>query len=432
MKYGKILAAGLVLVALVTVASSAMAQSPLIDTTPGNYGGSGNGYWRTGGMWLSGGYGGSPKMGYMVPPPGNFLGSIIGVGWGFAYDQVTEVSSFTFKPDPKGEADGRWLVKELEVYANGKSVGTIYLEDTWAEKEYLIYNSAGQQIAVTANWVTLVPRAWYVKSSGYFPVTEFYFNGTAKGPAETSIHLDRALVDPGKVKYETSGLYNNGAGMSGAKMVDGILASSADTDSVFWDYNSADTTGKWLTVYYDTEDNVGVTVQSVGISLFANNDGRFAPKWVKITGSDVNGPEAIVWLGRVENMYSSITDKDEQERYARFYGFYLPNGELDEEKAFADHIDGVLTQYDRYDLVDKDGNPVIFSNITSLTITFPAPNDTGAWWGTGSYYGVTEFQAFTLPTPTEVGIRVIPEPATMTLLALGGLALLRRRKSSQA
>jgi len=79
----------------------------------------------------------------------------------------------------------------------------------------------------------------------------------------------------------------------------------------------------------------------------------------------------------------------------------------------------VTSQYGRYDL-----DPAIFTEkITKLTVTFPEWGDD--WWrGVGasdvSWFGIMEFQAFA-PLPP------VPEPATMSLLALGGLALLRRR-----
>jgi len=91
---------------------------------------------------------------------------------------------------------------------------------------------------------------------------------------------------------------------------------------------------------------------------------------------------------------------------------------------------------------DADGNvlsgiPVhfdtIFKNTASLKLTFPEWIDLDEsgwqakngdnWWintsGTSGYFGLSEFQAFA----------AIPEPATMTLLALGGLAMLRRRRA---
>ena len=54
--------------------------------------------------------------------------------------------------------------------------------------------------------------------------------------------------------------------------------------------------------------------------------------------------------------------------------------------------------------------------------TGDAVKDAENWWiNSGSHsFGLTEFQAFASP---------IPEPMTMSLLALGGLALLRRRRN---
>jgi len=77
-------------------------------------------------------------------------------------------------------------------------------------------------------------------------------------------------------------------------------------------------------------------------------------------------------------------------------------------------------QYGRYELTTGFANP------KSLTLIFPewtgTAEDADNWWlnsGGPSYFGLSEFQAFA---------SVIPEPMTMSLLALGGLALLRRRR----
>ena len=79
-----------------------------------------------------------------------------------------------------------------------------------------------------------------------------------------------------------------------------------------------------------------------------------------------------------------------------------------------------MTQYNRYNLSEEFAGGTDF-----LTITFPA-SDSGQWnhlYPSWPIVGLVEFQAFAgqvVPT--------IPEPATMTLLALGGLAVLRRRR----
>ena len=71
-------------------------------------------------------------------------------------------------------------------------------------------------------------------------------------------------------------------------------------------------------------------------------------------------------------------------------------------------------QYARYDLDDS------FVGVKSLSVTVFAD---GPWMDpSGSIFGLTEFQAFSNRLPV-----IVPEPATMSLLALGGLALLRRR-----
>ena len=120
-----------------------------------------------------------------------------------------------------------------------------------------------------------------------------------------------------------------------------------------------------LTATYLTPQTVG----SIGLAFAGDEKTRNCPKWVTVSDG----------LGNSEIVY----------------------------------IDETLTQYGRYELSGP------FVDILSLTVTMP-PTDGDNWWinDGGTTFGITEFQAFA----------AIPEPVTMSLLALGGLAMLRRRR----
>jgi len=102
---------------------------------------------------------------------------------------------------------------------------------------------------------------------------------------------------------------------------------------------------------------------------------------------------------------------DESSRACPRFVYVYANGDASNKIRL--DLDGTYTQYGRYDLDTP------FENITSLTVVLP-DFSTDDWWyaTTSQYVGLTEFQAF---APR------VPEPATMTLLVLGGLAMLRRK-----
>jgi len=332
-------------------------------------------------------------------------GLVCGTGHGMLFAGPTQVEYLTISQFwQDGGSTNPWvrqMIQSFDVYANGVRVGTATLDPTRDEQRVRILGLegtkfAGQPIAVTATWVTLVQTSKYDPDPGYradpySTMNTFWFEGTpcaGPDPKETNLNYKRSV----------SAENDYGFGPREC-VVDGNLLSHANNDSRFWQVTAG--VEQSFTVTYGADDLQ--SVGSIGLSFLANHPDRNAPQWVII--SDSNGHDIKV--------------------------------EMDPEQA----------QYNRYDrgwLLNADGEVVgdkmvlfadWFKDTASLKLTFPqwAGNDTldgGNWWfGTGrSWFGLTEFQAFAggIPKPS-VALAVVPEPATMTLLALGGLAMLRRR-----
>ena len=122
------------------------------------------------------------------------------------------------------------------------------------------------------------------------------------------------------------------------------------------------------------------TVGSIGLAFAGDEWDRACPKYVDVYINGDDSTSVRVYIGRAN-------EKD----------------------------DPTFTQYGRY-YFDTP-----FTDVESLTVVLPN-GVADAWWCVlprNPYVGVREFQAFT-PRPP------IPEPATLTLLALGSLAIWRR------
>ena len=155
------------------------------------------------------------------------------------------------------------------------------------------------------------------------------------------------------------------------KTIDGQIAAVGTGTSPYWTRNAA-AERDMLKVTYDPA-NLPETVGSIGLGFAGDAHTRDLPKWVDIGDGT-----------RTERIY----------------------------------ISEVSTQYCRYELSAPFLSPAY------LTVTMPPADGTSAdaanWWiFNDANYGITEFQAFAT---------AIPEPVTMTLLTLGGLTLLRRRR----
>jgi len=306
--------------------------------------------------------------------------------FGVAFDGLSVVDSFTFEQGAVGNC--RWI-KTLQVYADGQYLGDITLDNIapapGQNRVETIHFADYFDAAVRARYITFVmTEQWFYDSVGTKLEPNDYsnvgpigltFTGT-QVEVDCNIHLDASVVAsvyPGvPSQYPWPG--------SVGSLVDGILYSSDNSGGFSW---GRDTTPEMsVTVEYTSLQSVA----SVGIALYGG--GQYVncdvPKWVVISGSE-EGQSETIYLDQLE-----------------------PG-------------DAWNLQYNRFNL------PASFAEGTmSLTITFP-DNDPDNWWSYGStnagmqVTGLLEFEAFTTPTP------IIPEPATMSLLALGGVALLRRR-----
>ena len=347
--------------------------------------------------------------------PEGTWGSVAGYRLGAAFAGPTLVDSLTIT---QTDAEGRWKIETLAMFADGAYVGTITLPYDQYEQQTVRF------APVQATWITLVVVSQYAgtgndRNGG---PTHYFFGGTPTGePGSVNLNYRDPLVDMGKSvnvvnALNSNGVLNGGYASSRAHVISNNLVSNTTATAVYWPRGGLGCdTEQSLTVSYDTTQEA---IGSVGIAL-AGDMGRDAPQWVIISGGTDDGE------GHLTETYS--------------------------ETIF---LDPVQLQYNRYDL------PTVCKNVDWLRIAFPksefvevlpyeypegateeemaairaeinainaaaraAANAvdlaSGNWYINGDVnFGLVNFQAFA----------PVPEPATMALLVLGGLAMLRRRK----
>jgi hypothetical protein len=298
----------------------------------------------------------------------------------------------------------RRMIDQFDVYANGELVGMVRLQNDptlphgTGKKEFneqtvpILGLDGVTPITLTATWITLVLNTQHSASDARSAIEDFWFNGTPCDTSnyETNLNLHKEFTPTNN--YTGGGHGGHGPG---SVVLDGNLHSAAvNGRSMFWVSDDGQSEQSF-TVHYGSAQPV---VGSVGISFLSGHGDRNIPKWVIISDSHDN--------------YIKID------------------------------VDPMMFQYNRYDqgwLVDADGTLLgdemvcfddYFTDTTSLKLTFPRWNDlANNWWTNSSNaYGLTEFQAFAERVPDAMWAP-IPEPATMTLLALGGLAMLRRKRN---
>ena len=359
----------------------------------------------------------------------------VGGRFGAEFDGQTLVTSVNIGQQLSNNSV-RQKIEWMNVYANGVLVGEVKLADTYAAQPNMPIWAVGTkaqlavdpmatpvQVHVTATWLTFVVTSQY-KATGannfaaggqisYGTYTDktptglLSYSGTGLlngTPADTlhskNLNLKTSvqattMVVPTNLSYGSGKQFN---------VVDGrLVAANSTDDSIYWSRGGAGsgTLGaQSLTVYYDGLE----TVRSVGIGLAGDGSAgaqwvRDTPRWVIISGgTGMSGSETELYNAKI---------------------WLTPE----------------LVQYNRYDLMDWDAK-VDFAGIEWLRITFPTSTsnnnaqtspDLEDWWiGSNRDFGLNEFQAFDYYKPQGFATP-IPEPATMSLLVLGGLALLRRR-----
>jgi len=323
-------------------------------------------------------------------------------GQGLAFAGPTQVESVTISQFT--DEYNRRLIKTFEVYANGTPVGTVTLDPTRDEQTLPILDYDGNPIVVTATWLTLMLREQYPSMPGatdsLSSVGSLHVNGTPCAPGSVETNLNSGLQGAATTYITNYGKL--------PCVTDGDLRCHGNETALF--YTTTETGFTWqnkvtdgdgnpvysFTVSYMNDPDNLPTIGSVGLSFLANFACRSVPKWVIL--SDSSGNELKVFVDEEVPQYN---------RYDQGYRFD-ENGEIVGEAVWFDSL---------------------FVDTESLTLTFPTwgTNDTDNWWVGDIYFGLAEFQAFADRVPA-YDVKAVPEPATLTLLALGGLALLRRRK----
>jgi len=312
--------------------------------------------------------------GFLMPTG---AGTTPGRGFGMAFDALSDVWSLDIGQGIVGAGYARNYVKQFDVWADGALVGYVPLADLERNQTNLPIYSYETNAPMTVKGVT-----WMT-----FVCTEIYKAGWDAGGLLQSFSVNGAPVagaDPVRPNLNLGQSYTSshtsGGGVTyydGKTVTDGILTHLGSAYSPLWNRGGLGSDPVSVTVSYGDER---CDVGSVGIAFAAHEGNRGAPRWV--------------WIS--------------SDRHAE----YTDGVKID--------ISDVLTYYNRYDLleyIENEKDMKYFQGISELTITFPKADDAAAWYTTQSFFGLTEFQAFA---------PVVPEPATMTLLALGGLALLRR------
>jgi len=380
----------------VLLASSAVAGSEMLD------------FERTGCFSYVGLHGDTVFLGSDgssgIAQPGQTRNDRFGAEFGGAclVESVTVTQLNTFGLYDRGvnrdDDNSRAQINKVNVYADGFYVGyftlTPYstLEEPFGDQTMqfatdLLDRRDGKTGAIRATWLTFAVASVHAPLPGgtanYNIGVTYSFTGQSDPAANNLANLNQGLA--GDVTVNGSAFAHNIP-----KVVDGLLTSNVlvggnynDTEAVFWQDPHSRNEEMSLTVSYGAFDGP-VIVESVGIALAGDAD-RLAPKWVIVEGS--------------------------QGQWAKI------------------DMDGDQIQYNRYVL------PANFGPTESLTLYFPTQwsidrfgltnVSAGDWWGvTGSndYVGLLEFQSFGYVYDP------VPEPATMTLLVLGGVALPRRRK----
>jgi len=329
---------------------------------------------------FGGTYNGSEStMGYLLH---GGLGQVSGKEFGMIFNVPTDVVSVNFLQG-SGLGPGRSHWKKIDVYADGQLVG--YIDNLPKVQDHTnlaiySYETDAPTVLEGVTWVALVFRdSWgdgAINTAGL--LNGFSFNGTPvadAGPVNVDVNLGKTYTSS---HQSGSGVYS----YSPTAVTNGSLMPAEGT---LWERSSLGTDDRVsLTVNYGVDEDgekIRYDMDRVGIALASTDPNRIAPRWVWIS-SDKDAPVQIF-------------------------------------------LDDALAFYNQYDLPAGG-----FLGINTLTITFPKPYEVyevdeqwvSAWYNSyQNYFGLTEFQAFGSLTP-------IPEPATMSLLALGGLAMLRRRR----
>jgi len=304
-------------------------------------------------------------------------------GFGAQWAGPVEVSTLTLN---LSDALNRAIPKTIWVYTSTTAdpvVIELPNDRTMTKLDLTQFNGGKSILADNSYLVLAIQDYWPGLTAGNLPVISYGFDAKAVGPADVNVNLG-ATMKGGNVLNNDVITYNPNM------LNDGLIV--AVPMNTTWDaYNNGEplkegvywsrTNGleQSATAVYENPVDIG----SIGLGILTSGSaGRNCPKWVTL--------EALLEDGRVISQRVDL-NKD-------------------------------LAQYGRYEL----DTPLF--DVKELKLILP-PDDVPAGvlstetdnWklnGGNANYGLTEFQAFA---------PAVPEPATMSLLALGGLVLLRRK-----
>jgi hypothetical protein len=224
-------------------------------------------------------------------------------------------------------------------------------------------------------------------------VADFDMSATAAGPVDRNVNLDPGVtITPSRAARFIMGTnpsdYNvlRDSGSATTTVTHSVF-SNTDMDRRIWLWPGQEPLT--VTAEYETPQDIG----SIGLGFAGDLPDLACPKFINV--------------------------------YATYEGGMVSEPirfDLGSDGGITSGLNGLIsnTQYGRYVFQST------LENVIALTIEFPDGNDANNWWvnpatadGDGRFFGLTEFQAF---APQ------VPEPATLVLLSLGGLAMLRRRK----
>ena len=321
-------------------------------------------------------YGGGPGPFYVPTPSAAGAGSPAWSQFGAEWDGPVDVWSATITMSPE---TGRNRIKELWVYTSPTAdpikvpVFADKLTEDGLDVTYMVDFAAlngGSPIRADQSYLMFVIKDTHGSGAYHIGIQNFSFVAAPTGPPDVNVNLNAKMQQAG-------GLIYHGTSYAKPEVTNnGRIGTWDSPEATYWSTGEGEAAS--LTALYGDPIKPDKAIGSIGLGFSGDRDERACPQWVIVTAefSDGTFSEGI----RVD-------------------------------------IPSDTSQYGRYTF-----DPIYKLNcdIVSLTITMP-PAVAGNWYGYADgagHFGITEFQAFAVP---------VPEPATMSLLALGGLALLRRR-----